>query len=157
MAFSLRVFWLQFCSQSSVLSMCNMPPAPTPKNLYYIVTWFWTMRSNSGRCQTLRLEHHPMSAVLTSYVPPLQLSVWRCAMPCWHEPNQQPLLICGSLLCINEISFLHVIGFVVLKTNNTLIEQFLCYLDYTMAQFVTALRYKPEGRGFDSRWAHCYF
>jgi len=23
--------------------------------------------------------------------------------------------------------------------------------------FVAALRYKPEGRGFDSRWCHCIF
>ena len=26
-----------------------------------------------------------------------------------------------------------------------------------MAQLVEALRYKPEGRGFDSRWCHCNF
>ena len=26
-----------------------------------------------------------------------------------------------------------------------------------MAQLVEALRYKPEGRGFDSRWGHCGF
>jgi len=25
---------------------------------------------------------------------------------------------------------------------------------HTMAQLVEALRYKPEGRGFDSRWCH---
>jgi hypothetical protein len=25
---------------------------------------------------------------------------------------------------------------------------------YAMAQLVEALRYKPEGRGFDSRWSH---
>ena len=24
-----------------------------------------------------------------------------------------------------------------------------------VAQLVEALRYKPEGRGFDSRWGHC--
>jgi hypothetical protein len=26
-----------------------------------------------------------------------------------------------------------------------------------VAQFVEALRYKPEGRGFDSRWCHYNF
>jgi hypothetical protein len=26
-----------------------------------------------------------------------------------------------------------------------------------VAQLVEALRYKPEGRGFDSRWSHCNF
>jgi len=28
---------------------------------------------------------------------------------------------------------------------------------YAVAQLVEALRYKPEGRGFDSRWCHCNF
>jgi len=26
--------------------------------------------------------------------------------------------------------------------------------EHAMAQLVEALRYKPEGRGFDSRWCH---
>ena len=28
---------------------------------------------------------------------------------------------------------------------------------YAVAQLVEALRYKPEGRGFDSRWCHWTF
>ena len=28
---------------------------------------------------------------------------------------------------------------------------------YAVAQLVEALRYKPEGRGFDSRWSHWSF
>jgi hypothetical protein len=28
---------------------------------------------------------------------------------------------------------------------------------YAVAQLVKALRYKPEGRGFDSRWSHWNF
>jgi hypothetical protein len=28
---------------------------------------------------------------------------------------------------------------------------------HAVAQFVEALRYKPEGRGFDSRWCHWNF
>ena len=28
---------------------------------------------------------------------------------------------------------------------------------YAVAQLVEALRYKPEGCGFDSRWGHCNF
>jgi len=28
---------------------------------------------------------------------------------------------------------------------------------YVVAQLVEALRYKPEGRGFDSRWDHWEF
>jgi hypothetical protein len=29
--------------------------------------------------------------------------------------------------------------------------------EYAVAQLVEALRYKPEGRGFDSRWSHWNF
>ena len=28
---------------------------------------------------------------------------------------------------------------------------------YEVAQLIEALRYKPEGRGFDSRWSHWNF
>jgi len=31
------------------------------------------------------------------------------------------------------------------------------YLGHAVAQLVEALRYKPEGRGFDSRWCHWNF
>ena len=37
---------------------------------------------------------------------------------------------------------------------NTLI---LCKRGHAVAQLVEALRYKPEGRGFDSRWCHWNF
>jgi hypothetical protein len=30
-------------------------------------------------------------------------------------------------------------------------------LEYAVAQLVEALRYKPEGRGFDSRWSNWNF
>ena len=30
----------------------------------------------------------------------------------------------------------------------------LIHVGYAVAQLVEALRYKPEGRGFDSRWCH---
>jgi len=30
-------------------------------------------------------------------------------------------------------------------------------LEHTVAQLVEALRYKPNGRGFDSRWCHWNF
>ena len=30
-------------------------------------------------------------------------------------------------------------------------------MGYAVAQLVEALRYKPEGRGFDSRWCHWNF
>jgi len=30
-------------------------------------------------------------------------------------------------------------------------------LGHAVAQLVEALRYKPEGRGFDSRWCHSNF
>jgi hypothetical protein len=40
-------------------------------------------------------------------------------------------------------------------------EKKLLYINWKVgargAQFVEALRYKPEGRGFDSRWCHWNF
>jgi hypothetical protein len=30
-------------------------------------------------------------------------------------------------------------------------------VEYSLAQLVEAMRYKPEGRGFDSRWSHWNF
>jgi hypothetical protein len=33
----------------------------------------------------------------------------------------------------------------------------LSYLGYTVAQSIEAVLYKPEGRGFDSRWSHEFF
>ena len=33
----------------------------------------------------------------------------------------------------------------------------LCYRGHVAALLVEALRYKPEGRGFDSRWCHWNF
>jgi hypothetical protein len=40
-----------------------------------------------------------------------------------------------------------------------LVECFLPFIWGTLlvAQFVEALRYKPEGRGFDFRWCHWIF
>jgi hypothetical protein len=31
------------------------------------------------------------------------------------------------------------------------------WLGYAVTQLIEALRYKPEGRGFDSRWSHWNF
>jgi hypothetical protein len=33
-------------------------------------------------------------------------------------------------------------------------ENYKAVLGHAVAQLVEALRYKPEGRGFDSRWCH---
>ena len=34
------------------------------------------------------------------------------------------------------------------------LQRVLITLGHTVAQLVEALRYKPEGRGFDPRWCH---
>jgi hypothetical protein len=36
-------------------------------------------------------------------------------------------------------------------------ESIITLSGYAVAQLVEALRYKPEGRGFDSRWSHWNF
>ena len=40
---------------------------------------------------------------------------------------------------------------------NVLFFSYLLVLGQAVVQFVEALRYKPEGRGFDSRWCHWNF
>jgi len=37
------------------------------------------------------------------------------------------------------------------------VEIVSCAMYHAVAQLVEALRYKPEGRGFDSRWCHLGF
>jgi hypothetical protein len=36
-------------------------------------------------------------------------------------------------------------------------DSLVAIVGYVVAQLVEALRYKPEGRGFDSRWSHWNF
>jgi len=36
-------------------------------------------------------------------------------------------------------------------------NEVLSKMGHAVAQLVEALRYKPEGRGFDSRWCHWNF
>ena len=36
-------------------------------------------------------------------------------------------------------------------------EEYACKEDYAVAQLVQALRYNPEGCGFDSQWGHWNF
>jgi len=47
--------------------------------------------------------------------------------------------------------YLDLVLFKMIKTAKQIITVYLCK---TVAKFVEALRYKPEGRGFDSRWCH---
>jgi len=43
------------------------------------------------------------------------------------------------------------------KTSEGNYLRVLCYMGHAVAQLVEALRYKAEGRGFDSRWYHWNF
>ena len=43
------------------------------------------------------------------------------------------------------------------KLTRSNIIQYNITVGYAVAQLVEALRYKPEGRGFDSRWSHRNF
>jgi hypothetical protein len=38
-----------------------------------------------------------------------------------------------------------------------LLPHLICHQEYAMALLVEALRYKPEGCGFNSRWRHWDF
>jgi hypothetical protein len=67
----------------------------------------------------------------------------------------RPLGICDKI----AIRATSAAGFVV-EVNTTDIHFYwprLLDRGYAVAQLVEALRYKPEGRGFDSRWSHWNF
>ena len=53
---------------------------------------------------------------------------------------------------INSIAKLHLVG---ISTEHKSYNVY--YMGHAVAQFVEALRYKPVGRGFDSRWCHWNF
>jgi len=57
--------------------------------------------------------------------------------------NCTPGLLHGGTKCKFIISFIHVV------TSST--------SEFAVVQFVEALRYKSEGRGFDSLWCHWNF
>ena len=44
-----------------------------------------------------------------------------------------------------------------LRLSNAFFSLVLLVPGHALAQLVEALRYKPEGRGFDPRWCHCNF
>ena len=53
---------------------------------------------------------------------------------------------------------LHNEGFAISTHLSFFISFFHSYSEgYAVEQLVEALRYKPEGRGFDSRWCHWNF
>jgi len=43
------------------------------------------------------------------------------------------------------------------KYTDHMVEERVLYRGYAVAQLDEALRYKPEGRGFDSRWCRWNF
>jgi hypothetical protein len=55
------------------------------------------------------------------------------------------LIYCTYLIRVNISHFLH---------SSRKMWYILLYVGHAVVQLVEALRYKPEGRGFDSRWCH---
>ena len=56
------------------------------------------------------------------------------------------LVICVLVFSVFSYFFVYVYLFL-----------FVTSAGHAVAQLVQALRYKPEGRGFDSRWCHWIF
>jgi len=84
-------------------------------------------------------------------------STHHCTTPCilttgmWWTPDYAPVSMRFSLfwglLCCVEWQFLTEVS-----GQHTDLRR-----EHAVAQLVEALRYKPEGRGFDSRWYHWNF
>ena len=60
-----------------------------------------------------------------------------------------PLLFDFDML----LNFIVVYNFIVVDIEGS----YISYVGYAVAQLVEALHYKPEGRGFDSRWCQWNF
>jgi len=56
-----------------------------------------------------------------------------------------------SILIYVRCTYLHTEEYNIILIYNVVFE------GHAVAQLVEALRYKSEGRGFDSRWCHCNF
>jgi len=56
-----------------------------------------------------------------------------------------------SILIHVRCTYLHTEEYNIILFYNVVFE------GHAVAQLVEALRYKSEGRGFDSRWCHCNF
>jgi histone-lysine N-methyltransferase SETMAR len=54
----------------------------------------------------------------------------------------------------SEASAGKVLFTLVWENKGVILEHYLVQRGYAVAQLVEALRYKPKGRGFDSRWCH---
>ena len=54
---------------------------------------------------------------------------------------------CLLLICTNKSTY--ILKYIIFTA-----YMYIC-LGHAVVQSVETLRYKPEGRGFDSRWSHC--
>jgi hypothetical protein len=59
--------------------------------------------------------------------------------------------VCYFSFVSSIITLLKVIGVLLLPTLVVVVVVVVVIVEYAVAQFVQALRYKPEGRWFDSR------
>jgi len=67
------------------------------------------------------------------------------------------VLYISNLFSSDSFDFLPMIQYMRWSCNPSCFLLVRKYVGFTVAQLVEALRYKPEGRGFDSRWCHVIF
>ena len=110
------------------------------------------LMARSLRCLQTSETKYPVIKLRTTEVFPLELAVYLMFSPSLSLslclPLSQFCAFCASYDSWNwETKFLNaLLSFTTSACRG-----------YTVAQLVEALRYKQEGRGFDSRWSHWNF
>ena len=120
----------------------------------------WTIQLNSvPNCLCEPVATHSFRIILEalqcSYSEPPLVSLRQQAVQlyfCPHNSRAEWPSVSGAF----SSRFLPVAGLMFLSKRN--LKFCLSWRDTLLvAQLVEALRYKPDGRGFDSRWWHCNF
>jgi hypothetical protein len=82
----------------------------------------------------------------------------------WVELISSHRILTGKIILLDLLTadgYLWIGGYLDICQNFARISSFCMtdggYAGYAVAQLVEALRYKSEGRGFDSRWCHWNF
>ena len=112
--------------------------------------------------------HHISNAVYPGSFPVAKQSGHEVDHSSLPSVEVKTLLACSSALPICHHGSYNFKSYLVIVTNVPMLINFtksnvpvviftfgtVISLGHSVAQLVEALRYKPEGRGFDSRWCH---
>jgi len=108
--------------------------------------WVWgrEVRGTSASSQSHRLSNHTSSSLVSL----------RHSIPV-HRTN--PECECRTTTSTDVLKIMCLVVVVVAECFDVFVWRIVTTEGHEVAQLVEALRYKPEGRGVNSRWCHCNF